>query len=253
MIAVAVIPARLDSTRLPRKVLADLNGHPLLWYVWNQVRQSHRVSVVYVATDSNEVQTVVEGWGGQVLMTSSNCRSGTERVAACLGYLDADLILNIQGDEPLVDPAMLDALVDSWLLKPTDIITPIYAIHRLEELCNPNIVKVVRSANGYAIYFSRSPIPFVRDTPFEQWLDRQTFWGHIGVYGYSTKALAAYAVLPASTLEQAERLEQLRFLEAGYSILTMETEYRSVAVDTLQDLEKVQAILAEHEVYGRTA
>lgn len=251
MIAIAVIPARLGSTRLPRKVLADLNGRPLLWYVWNQVQESRRVSDVYVATDSNEVRAVVESWGGQALMTSSNCRSGTERVAECLGYLNADLILNIQGDEPLIDPAMLDALVDSWSLKPTDIITPIYPIRSLEELCNSNVVKVARSANGYAVYFSRSPVPFVRDTPSDEWLGRQTFWGHIGVYGYSANALAAYPTLPESRLEQAEQLEQLRFLEAGYCILTMETEYHSVAVDTLQDLETVQAILAEHKLYGR--
>ena len=249
MITIAVIPARLGSTRLPRKVLADLNGRPLLWYVWNQVCQSQQISVVYVATDSEEVRGVVESWGGQVLMTSPKCRSGTERVAECLGYLNADLILNIQGDEPLIDPAMLDALVDSWRLKPADVITPICPIRSLEELCDPNVVKVARSTNGFAIYFSRSPIPFLRDVLLNQWLNTQTFWGHIGVYGYSPDALAAYATLPASTLELAERLEQLRFLEAKYSILTMETKYRSVAVDTSKDLERVQAILSEHTAY----
>jgi 3-deoxy-manno-octulosonate cytidylyltransferase (CMP-KDO synthetase) len=250
MITIAVIPARLGSTRLPRKVLADLNGRPMLWHVWNRVRQSRLISTVYIASDSFEIQTVVESWGGQMIMTGPKCRSGTERVAECLSYLNADLILNIQSDEPLIDPALLDTLVDSWQLKPTDVVTAIYPIRSFEELSDPNVVKVARAANDCAIYFSRSPIPFLRDVPFNQWLDAHTFWGHIGVYGYSPDALALYSVLPMSTLEQSEQLEQLRFLEAGYRLLTVETEYRSVAVDTSKDLERVRAILSEHGVYG---
>lgn len=250
MIALAVIPARLGSTRLPRKILADLNGHPLLWHVWNRVRQSQRISAVYVATDSNEVREIVESWGGQVFMTNPNCRSGTERVAECLGHLNGDLIVNVQGDEPLIDPSLLDALVDSWRLNPTAVVTPIYPIRSLKELCDTNIVKVARSTNGYAIYFSRSAIPFLRDVPFDRWLDTQTFWGHTGVYGYSPDALAAYRVLPVSTLELSEQLEQLRFLEAGYRIFTLETEYRSISVDIQADLEKVRIILSEQMKSG---
>jgi 3-deoxy-manno-octulosonate cytidylyltransferase (CMP-KDO synthetase) len=252
MIAIAVIPARLGSTRLPRKILADLNGHPLLWHVWNRVRQSQVIAAVYVATDSNEVRATVESWGGQVFMTNPNCRSGTERVAECLGHLNGDLIVNVQGDEPLIDPSLLDALVDSWRLNPTDVVTPIYPIRSLEELCDPNAVKVARSTNGYAIYFSRSAIPFLRDVPLDRWLDTQTFWGHTGVYGYSPDALAAYRGLPVGTLELSEKLEQLRFLEAGYRILTIETEYRSVSVDIHADLEKVRIILSEQMKSGHT-
>lgn len=250
MIAIAVIPARLGSTRLPRKVLADLNGRPLLWYVWNQVRQSKQLCAVYVATDSTEVKLAVETWGGLVLMTDPSCRSGTERVAECLNYLSADLILNIQGDEPLVDPTMLDALVDAWRCKAADVVTPIYPIRSLEELSDPNVVKVARAADNYAIYFSRSPIPFLRDVPINRWVDAHTFWGHIGVYGYTPVALSLYPALPVSTLEQSEQLEQLRFLEAGYRLFTFETEYRSIAVDTAKDLERVRAVLSEHPVYG---
>lgn len=245
MTAVGIIPARLGSTRLPRKVLADIHGHPLIWHVWNRVQQAQRIKAVYVATDSEEVRAVVEGWGGKALMTSPDCQSGTERIASCIAQLDADLILNVQGDEPLVDPGMLDALIARWEVAPADLITPVFQIHSLDELQNPNIVKVVRAASGEALYFSRSPIPYVRDVPQTEWLDRQTFWGHIGVYGYRRAALEAYPTLPASSLEQAERLEQLRFLEAGYRFQTVETDYRPIAVDTAEDLEKVRELLVQ--------
>src|SRR5690606_33075422 len=126
----------------------------------------------------------VEGWGAQVLMTSPDCRSGTERLATCLDRVDADHIINVQGDEPLVDPVMLDALVARWEEVPADLITPVFRIHSVEEIRNPNVVKVARASTGEALYFSRSPIPFVRDLPQENWLTQHTFWGHIGVYGY---------------------------------------------------------------------
>lgn len=226
-------------------MLADIHGHLLIWHVWNRVRQAQRIAAVYVATDSDEVRAIVEGWGGRALMTSPDCQSGTERIASCIDRLDADLILNVQGDEPLIDPTMLDALIARWEAAPADLITPVFQIHSPDELHNPNIVKVVRTASGEALYFSRSPIPYVRDVPEADWLDRQTFWGHIGVYGYRRPVLEAYPTLPASPLEQAERLEQLRFLEAGYRFQTVETDYRPIAVDTAEDLEKVRELLAQ--------
>lgn len=240
----AIIPARLGSTRLSRKVLADIHGRPLIWHVWNRVQQAQRIDAVYVATDSEEVKDTVDGWGGQVLLTSPDCRSGTERLAACLDRVDADHIINVQGDEPLVDPAMLDALVARWEEAPADLITPVFRIHTLEELLNPNIVKVARASTGEALYFSRSPIPFVRDLPQEEWLTQHTFWGHIGVYGYRRDVLAAYPKLPVSPLEKAESLEQLRFLDAGYRFQTVETDYRPVAVDVAADLEHVRRLVA---------
>jgi len=239
-----LIPARLASTRLPRKVLADIHGQPLIWHVWSRVRQARRISEVYVATDSAEVKAVVEGWGGRVLMTSPDCRSGTERIASCVREVEGELILNVQGDEPLVDPAMLDALVERWQAAPADLITPVFRIHSTDELVNPNIVKVVRAQSGEALYFSRSPIPFVRDVLQEQWLERHPFWGHIGVYGYRRAVLENYSSLPVSPLETAESLEQLRFLEAGYRFQTVETDYRPVAVDVPADLERVRALLS---------
>lgn len=236
----AVIPARLGSTRLPRKVLADIAGRPLIWHVWNRVRQATRVEQILVATDADEVRSAVESWGGQAVMTSPDCRSGTHRIASIVQQLSGRFVLNVQGDEPLLDPTLLDALVNRWEESSAAIITPIYRMPGAAELFDPNIVKVVRAADGSALYFSRSPVPYVRDVPTGQWLERHTFWGHVGVYGYAREVLEQYEHLPASVLEDTERLEQLRFLEAGYRIQTVVTDYRPIAVDTPEDLARVR-------------
>jgi len=236
----AVIPARLGSTRLPGKVLLDIHGKPLLWHVWQQVRQARQVEAVYVATDAREVCQAVEAWGGQVLLTSPDCQSGTERIASVIDQIPGDLILNVQGDEPMLDPLMLDQLVEAWRENRADVVTPVYPIDLAEELANPNIVKVARAGSGRALYFSRSPIPYVRDLPPERWGERGVHWGHIGVYAYRREVLDTYTSLPPSSLENTERLEQLRLLEAGYRIDTIETHYRSIAVDTFADLERVR-------------
>ena len=245
MIVSAVIPARLASTRLPCKVLADIHGRPLLWHVWNQVIQARGLSEVLVATDSSEVASAVENWGGLVRMTSPECRSGTERIVSIIDNIQGDLILNIQGDEPLIDPRLLEKMVALWKQKGGDLITPVYPIRDQVTLFNPNIVKVVRAHAGNALYFSRSPLPYVRDCPIEHWLDQQTYWGHVGVYGYRREILMDYASLPESDLEVAERLEQLRFLDAGYRIQTLETDYHPIAVDTPADLDNVRNLLGE--------
>lgn len=246
MRALAVIPARLGSTRLPNKVLADIGGKPLVWHVWNRVLQARRFHDVSIATDSDAVREVMEAFGARVLMTSPDCRSGTERIATVLDQLgDADLIVNVQGDEPLISPAMLDGLVDGWAAHRTDLVTPVFRITDAAELHSPTIVKVVRSAQGEALYFSRQPIPFVRDHALEAWLQHAAYWGHLGVYGYRPAALAAYLSLPVSPLETAESLEQLRFLEAGYRFLTVETTYRSIAVDVAADLDRVRSLIAK--------
>lgn len=243
MKSLAIIPARLGSTRLPRKVLADIHGKPLIWHVWSRAKQARRFAEVYVATDSEEVQAEVERWGGKALMTSTACRSGTERLAECLDRVDADLIVNVQGDEPLIDHEMLDALVARWELQPSDLITPVFRITSSEDLAAPTIVKVARAQSGEALYFSRSTIPFVRDWPQSEWLEKATFWGHIGVYGYRRDVLAAYPGLPVSALETSEQLEQLRFLDAGYRFQTIETTYRSIAVDIPTDLDRVRELM----------
>jgi 3-deoxy-manno-octulosonate cytidylyltransferase (CMP-KDO synthetase) len=243
MRAIAVIPARLDSTRLPRKILADIGGKPLLQHVWQRVSAARDLADILIAADSEEVLDVVAGWGGRAVLTDPACQSGTERIASVLDQLDADLILNVQGDEPLVDPEMLDALVARWGSAPCDLITPVYRITSMEDLRNPNIVKVARGRDGRALYFSRSPIPYVRDWPVEAWLEHQAFWGHVGVYGYRRQVLAHYSDLPSSPLQRAESLEQIRYLEAGYVFQTIETGYHPIAVDTAQDLEQVRRIL----------
>lgn len=244
MSTTAVIPARLSSSRLPRKVLADIGGRPLIWHVWSRVRQAKKIDEVFIATDSVEVADAATGFGAQVLMTSPDCQSGTERIASVIDQLDGELILNVQGDEPLIDPAMLDAMAAKWKAAPCDLITPVYIIEKLEDLASSNVVKVIRAFDGRALYFSRTPIPYIRDFPFETWLAHTRYWGHIGVYGYRREVLTGYADLPQSPLEHLERLEQLRFLEAGYSIQTVETEYHAVSVDVADDLEKVRQILA---------
>lgn len=239
--AIAVIPARLGSTRLPRKVLAEINGCPLLWHVWNQVRKTSRLGEPVIATDAEEVRLAVENWGGRAIMTSPDCRSGTQRIASIVDQLPARLIVNVQGDEPLIDPGLLDEFVCAWEENGADLLTPVFPIDNLEDLRSSSVVKVARAQDGRALYFSRSPIPYLRDVPFEGWLEQgTTFWGHVGVYAYRREVLEAYPGLPSSPLETAESLEQLRFLDAGYSIQTLVTGYRPVSVDTPADLERVR-------------
>ena len=239
-----VIPARLASTRLPRKVLADLGGKPVLRHVWERVARMKRATEILVATDSEEVAAATAEWGGQYVMTSPDCRSGTERIASILDGLKGQFILNVQGDEPFIDPVLLDALVERFANYGGDVVTPVYPIRELATLTNPAVVKVVRGADGRAWYFSRSPIPHVRGVPIEEWPARGLHWGHLGVYGYARSKLAVYATLPESPLEGIEALEQLRFLEAGWRIQTVETDYHVVAIDTLEDLIRARSLLA---------
>lgn len=239
----AIIPARLGSTRLPRKVLADIHGKPLIWHVWNRVKQAKAFSDIYVATDADEVREVMENFGAKVLMTPTEARSGTERLVYCLDHIDANLVVNVQGDEPLIDPAMLNSLVQKWVENPSDLITPVFPITSIDDVLNPNIVKVIRTASGEIAYFSRSPIPYVRDLPHDQWLNKASYWGHIGVYGYKPPVLKAYLDLPVSMIEQAEQLEQLRFLNAGYTFQSVETNYRLIAVDVQSDLDHVRSLI----------
>ncbi len=239
-----VIPARLASTRLPRKVLADLGGRPVLQHVWQRVARMRQATEIIVATDSEEVAQAVAGWGGQFVMTSPECRSGTERIASILTGLKGQFILNVQGDEPFIEPKLLDALVGCFADHGGDVVTPVYAIRDLAVLTNPAVVKVVRGANGRAWYFSRSPVPHVRGVPMEEWPQRGLHWGHLGVYGYARARLAEYATLPECPLEGIEALEQLRFLEAGWNIQTVVTDYHAVAIDTPDDLARARALLA---------
>jgi len=238
-----VIPARLESSRLPGKVLLDLGGKPMLQHVWERASAMQADEVV-IATDSDAVKTAAEGWGARVMMTSPDCPNGTARIASILDELVGDFVINLQGDEPFMAPALLDALAANWQATGADLVTAVRAITSDDELFDANVVKVVRGRDGQALYFSRETIPHVRDCPREQWRLRQRFWAHIGVYGYSREALAQYATLAPGALENAEKLEQLRWLEHGFSIRAVETDYRPLGVDTPEDLERARANLA---------
>jgi len=244
---IVAIPARLASTRFPRKLLAPLRGRPVLWHAWNQARRASGVDRVVLLTDAEEMRQVAAHWPAEVLLTSSDCRSGTERIASVLDQLEADVIVNLQGDEPLVEPALVEQLAARCGEDDAEIVTPVFRIQRTEQLADPNIVKVARACDGRAVYFSRHPVPFLRDVPRERWLDSESYWGHVGMYAYRRATLARYHELPESRLEEAERLEQLRFLEAGCRILTIETDYHPIGIDVPADLQSVESLLSGRE------
>ena len=244
VLATVAIPARMASTRLPRKMLLDLGGKPLLQHTWERVSQMKNAASVTIVTDDESIQAAAKGWGARVLMSSPDCENGTARIASVLGELPGEFIVNVQGDEPFVDPKMLDALVDRWNKVPSDLVTPVYPITDLEDLTSTGVVKVARAHNGQALYFSRSIIPHVRGVPVEHWLEKGRFWGHIGVYGFRREVLAAYPTLPPSPLQELESLEQLRFLEAGYVFQTCEAAEKSLAIDFLEDLERARLHLS---------
>lgn len=243
-----VIPARWKSERFPGKMLADLGGKPLLWHTWSRVCRMTRAQEVLVAVDDKKIFEEVQRWGGNAIMTDESCESGTERMFSILEKLKGDMILNVQGDECFVDPRLLDQLVEHWSIRKPDIITPVYKIRRREDLENPGNVKVVVAGNGRALYFSRSPVPYLRGVDMADWVDKQDFWWHLGIYGYRRDVLAAYKKLPKSSLEEMEKLEQLRYLEAGYAIEVFETNYHEIAVDTVDDLEKARDLILKNQV-----
>jgi 3-deoxy-manno-octulosonate cytidylyltransferase (CMP-KDO synthetase) len=243
MSAIVAIPARMESSRFPGKVLADINGHPMLWHVLQGVATAKKVSAVWVVTDSVEVQSAVTSWGAQALMTRPDCPSGTARIASVIDRLEGETIINVQGDEPLISGVVIDIVVDALETSGSNVATPIFRISESEDVFNQNLVKVVRDANGKALYFSRSAIPYVRDVEPLDWPSVTPFWGHVGVYAYRRQVLEDFYLLSGSPLEGAEKLEQLRLIEAGLSIQTVEVKYRSQGVDTPEDLEQVKKII----------
>jgi 3-deoxy-manno-octulosonate cytidylyltransferase (CMP-KDO synthetase) len=241
--AIVAIPARLKSTRFPRKVLADIHGRPMLWYVYKAAQDASSIEEVWVLTDSEEVYEVASSWGANVLMTEEDCPSGSARIASVINKLDADIVVNVQGDEPLLPSSVIDTLVQAMDGRETDVATPVYKITNPRDLTNPNIVKVVRGSDGTGLYFSRSTIPFVRDVDPANWNTALSFWGHTGVYAYRRSVLLEYSSMPLGILEQAEQLEQLRLLETGKRILTVEIDYHSRGVDIPSDLDLVKGMI----------
>lgn len=231
-----VIPARLASTRLPRKVLREVAGKPLLVWVVEAARACSQLDQVLVATDSDEVVALCEARGIAVELTSPHLPSGTDRIHTVAQKIDADVYVNIQGDEPLIQPEHITALLNPFALESVDVST-LKVRCTPENITNPNAVKVVTAADGRALYFSRASIPYDRDGM------KPMYWKHIGLYAYRKTALERFPTLPPSTLEQIERLEQLRFLENGIDIYVEPTEHDTIGVDTEDDLQLVEKLL----------
>jgi 3-deoxy-manno-octulosonate cytidylyltransferase (CMP-KDO synthetase) len=247
-IVVGVIPARYASQRLPAKPLVDLLGKPMVQRVYEQAAKSRLLDRIVVATDDARIEDAVRRFGGTVMLTSADIASGSDRVAAVASKLSGDIYVNIQGDEPLLAPEMIDQGIQLLLdTASAQVGTLIKTISSQDELVNPNVVKVVKDDDGYALYFSRSTIPYMREeADIAKWLKRHTFYKHIGLYIFRREFLSRYAQLPAAELEKAEKLEQLRILEAGYKILTGVTAYDSIPIDTPEDVERVKTILRKN-------
>jgi 3-deoxy-manno-octulosonate cytidylyltransferase (CMP-KDO synthetase) len=242
MNAIGVIPARYKSTRLEGKALADMAGKPMIQRVYEAARASAMLDDVVVATDDERIAVVVREFGGKAALTSRSHETGTDRIIEVINPIDVKVVVNIQGDEPLVHYTMIDELVSCLLVHPkVPMATVIKKIEKKEEVVDPNFVKVVIDRDGYALYFSRSPIPFERAGP------ATIIYKHIGIYAYTKDFLFMFKNLPPSYLEKVESLEQLRVLENGYKIKTIETVYDTVGVDTAVDLEKATAMLRERE------
>lgn len=237
MKAVAIIPARLESTRLPRKVLREIAGRPMLEHVYEAVRRAEGLAEVLVATDSDEVAALGYERGWSVRMTSPAHRSGTERVHEVAASLAADVYLNVQGDEPLVRPEHINALLEPFLNSAVQVAT-LKTHCSAADVSNPNVVKVVTDLSGHALYFSRAAIPHDRDAS-----GNVRHFKHLGFYAYRKAALDRFAALPESWLERAERLEQLRFLDNGIPIHVAETLFDTIGVDTEEDLKRVEELL----------
>lgn len=239
MKAVGIIPARYASTRLPGKPLLMIAGRTMIEHVHDRAQQASSLDEVYVATDDERVMEVVASFGGKGVMTDSNHPCGTDRIAEVARDLEADVIVNIQGDEPLLEPLEIDAVVEPFRFRQDlEMATLGSPLTDSEAIDNPANVKVVIDQEGYALYFSRAPIPFYRGQ------GQRTATLHVGLYAYTRDFLLCFARMAPSPLEQAEQLEQLRALEAGHRILVVPTEHESVGVDTQEDLELVRRLVA---------
>ncbi len=254
--ALVAVPARLESSRLPNKVLADIGGKPMIQRVLERCRESSNVLAVVLCTDSPQLQQLAEGWGFPVLMTAASCRSGSERIASVADQLMAlaskgghavaeqTAVINVQGDQPFIDPAVIDAMVAEFRrMDPVPaVVTPVYRL-KAETVHNPNVVKTLLAHDGRALYFSRSAIPHVRDVDPADWHRHTTYWGHVGMYGFRGDVLASWDRLPTSPLEDLERLEQLRLIEAGHTIATFPVAGTSLSVDTAEQLEQARSMV----------
>lgn len=255
---VVAVPARLASSRLPGKVMADIGGKPMLRRVLERCQRARGVAAVLVCSDSDEVLDAAADWGFKGVQTSADCNSGSDRLASVVDEILAfgaaspenTLVINVQADQPFLDPSIIESMIQqssvsrrvgagvmAWL----PVITPVYSLAS-DKIHDPDIVKVLRAGDGRAITFSRSAIPHVRDVPPERWHDRADYWGHVGVYGFRGDVLSGWRHLPESRLEDLEKLEQLRLVEAGIPISTFAVESDCFSVDTPAQLENARRI-----------
>jgi len=236
-----IIPARYGSTRFPGKPLIDIDGKTMIQRVYEQAQQAKDITDVIIATDDQRIFDHIKSFNGNVVMTSSSHESGTDRCAEVLTKMESgfDIVINIQGDEPFIDPNQIDQLCQCFKDEKTDIATLIKKITTEEELFNPNKPKVVIDENDFALLFSRNTIPYLKGEEKSNYLAKHTYYKHIGIYGYRAPILKKIAALPVSKLEQAEGLEQLRWLENGLNIKVAETSLEAISIDTPEDLEKI--------------
>ena len=247
----AVIPARLDSTRLPKKVLLEINGKSIIQHVIERCLEIFDSKKIIVLTDNQNVKGNLKKYPIKTFITSKECKSGSERICNAMNdildysqsTLDNTGIINIQADQPSIDSQIIRKIYLSLLnSKNVDVVTPVYKISQ-KNLTNPNVVKVIRRGDGNAIYFSRSAIPYLRDCQSSDWSKKFDYWGHVGIYGYKASILKEWNNFPNSDLENAEKLEQLRLIEAGINIKTIEIEEDCISIDTIDDYEKVKKML----------
>lgn len=238
---IGIIPARYASTRFPAKPLTDIGGRSMIQRVYEQAKKSKSLADVVVATDDERIASHVKSFGGNVVMTSELHQSGTDRCFEAINTFskDADVVINIQGDEPFIHPEQIDLVASCFAFADVQIATLVKKITTEDELFNVNIPKVILNKNKEAVLFSRQTIPYIRGKEQNDWLKNYTFYKHIGIYAYRTKVLEEITALKQSPLELAESLEQLRWLENGYKIKVEITDFESVAVDTPDDLKKL--------------
>ncbi|MFH1644880.1 MAG: 3-deoxy-manno-octulosonate cytidylyltransferase [Candidatus Omnitrophota bacterium] len=238
MNSVGIIPARYESSRFPGKVLANINGKPMIQHVWEEARKARLLDELIVACDDDRVINVVKDFGGKAIFTSKSHASGTDRLKEIINPLDVNIVVNIQADEPLLHHSMINNLV-SALQDNNDIVMAslMKRIEDFSQLQNSNTVKVVVDKNNFALYFSRYSIPFMRDKVVVDSEKKRPFFKHLGLYSYTKDFLFTFANFPQSPLEKCEKLEQLRAIENGYRIKMIETEYDTIGVDTPEDLE----------------
>tara|TARA_Y100000589_G_scaffold329778_1_gene377450 strand:- start:41320 stop:42090 length:771 start_codon:yes stop_codon:yes gene_type:complete len=249
MKSIIIVPARLESKRLPEKVLEDIAGKPMLRWVLERCKQSRLADELFLCTDNNKLVQLAKDCNVETLLTGKNFKSGTDRIASVINKVCNDLnlnntlIINVQGDQPFIDPNVIDQMIEEFRNKNffPKVMTPVYKLDQ-EFIHNPNVVKTILNQSQQAIYFSRSAIPHIRDEPKESWFKNYDYWGHVGIYGYRADIIFNWPLLRKSLLEESERLEQLRFIDNGICIDTFAVKGSFLSIDTAEQLSKARNI-----------